>query len=360
MKIPAPSLLAAGALATALVAAAPAQAAPVVTTSTGGNIAAIQPEVDAFRNVLGTANGGGPPQASGRRQITWDGVPDIRSAPSFMPEGQFRGVGAEFSTPGLGFEVSADDDNDAGVPDADPDLIDFSDLFANYADVFQPFSGERLFAPINSNISDTSFVLAGTDTPAQTNGFGAVFSDVDLQGPTQLELLDPSGASLGTWAVPAEPGSQTFSFLGVRFDAGERAALARITTGNGPLGVADISGVPTSSDVVAMDDFIFGEPQPIPPAAGPDTSAPQLELDGVSKTVTAKSLAKGLKLALSVNEEANVEARLSAAARSVDFARAKPSVVLAEAETGFFTGSKGLKLRPNAKIVARRARSRHG
>ena len=88
-------LAAAGAVSVAAVPAASAD--PVVTTATGANAAEIQAAVDAYRNSLGTNNGGGPAQPAGRREINWDGVPDDRSAPSFMPEGQFRGRGASWA-----------------------------------------------------------------------------------------------------------------------------------------------------------------------------------------------------------------------------------------------------------------------
>ena len=65
--------------------------------------------------------------------------------------------------------------------------------------------------------------------PADTNAFGVVFSDVDVAGPTTMQYFAPDGSSLGTFPVPATAGAQTFSFLGVIFDAGERIARVRIT-----------------------------------------------------------------------------------------------------------------------------------
>ena len=117
----------------ASIAAVPAASgAPVVTEASGANAAAIQATVDAYRNSLGVNNGTGPAQPAGRREINWDGVPDDRSAPSFMPEGQFRGRGALFTTPGIGVQVSGDDNDDAGAPDADPDQVEFANLNAGY------------------------------------------------------------------------------------------------------------------------------------------------------------------------------------------------------------------------------------
>ena len=156
----------AAALAAAGIAApAAASAAPTVTEASGPNAAAIQAAVDSFRNQLGTANGTNPPTTGGRRQIVWDGVPDGRAAPSFMPENNFRNVGALFSTPGVGFEVSGDDNNDNGNPDADPDQVEFTDINPTYDDAFAPFSPERLFAPIGSNVTETEFVVPELEHP---------------------------------------------------------------------------------------------------------------------------------------------------------------------------------------------------
>lgn len=343
------SILAATAVAVA-VAAPAAGAAPVVTEATGPNAASIQAAVDSFREQLGEPNGANPPAQSGRRQIVWDGAPDGRSAPSFMPENNFRNVGALFSTPGLGFELSGDDDSDDGNPDADPYLIEFTDINPTYDDAFAALSPERLFAPIGSNLTETRFVVPGTNTAAQTNGFGVVFSDVDQSGATKLELLAASGASLGVWPVPATPGSQTFSFLGVVLNPGVAAARAVITTGNVPLGDPDVSQG-GSGDVVAMDDFIYGEPKAIP-ATAPDTEGPRLKVKGVGRKLELDRLAKGLKLKLSSDESATVDASLRAQARRVEFSKARAQVLLAEKSVAIAAGDKRLKLSPSAARCA--------
>ena len=96
-------------------------------------------------------------------------------------------------------------------------------------------------------------------TAATVNAFGAIFSDVDTANVSSLQFFDPFGASLGTFFVPAIAGSETFSFLGVLFDAGERVSSVRITSGN-----VALSATATANDQVAMDDFIFSEPQVVP------------------------------------------------------------------------------------------------
>ena len=102
------------------------------------------------------------------------------------------------------------------------------------------------------------FFVPGTDgsQPATVSAFGAVFTDVDLLRRTSIQffdttnnLIDNQFVSLGT--VP----DQSLSFLGAIGDADEQIARVRITTGN-------------SLDLVAMDDFIFAEPQGVPESGG--------------------------------------------------------------------------------------------
>jgi hypothetical protein len=347
----------AAALAASAVLASSASAAPVVTQATGPNAASIQAAVDQFRDALGADNGSNPPAANGRRQINWDGVPDQRSAPSFMPENNFRNRGALFETPGTGFEVSGDDDDDAGVSDADPDQVEFTDLNATYATAFAPFSPERLFAPIGSNVTKTRFVVPNTDTAADTNGIGVVFSDVDRAAKTTIELLAPDGQSLGTYNVPATGGNESLSFLGVRYDAGERIAVARISTGEAALGADDVTqGGP--ADVVAMDDIIYGEPQATPPPAPeqpapvepPDTKAPHVDVDGAKGKVKLRQLRSGLDLTLSADEPASYEVRLLASAKSVQIAR-KNEVILAAKSINRTADPAAVTLKPKRKLL---------
>ena len=60
--------------------------------------------------------------------------------------------------------------------------------------------------------------------------------------------------------MPASPGDGNLSFFGIIFEDA-RIARVRITTGNVALGPDD----GRKQDVVAMDDFIYGEPQPLFP-----------------------------------------------------------------------------------------------
>ena len=252
--------------------AAPADAQLVRSASgaTAGDITAAR---DQFRTDLGGGTVAGANGSFGgvRREINWDGVPDAFSAPNNLPANFFnvnspRGV--VFSTPGTGFQVSAN----AGVAP-----VDFGNIDASYTTTFAPFSPQRLFTALGSNIVDINFFIPGTTTPALVTGFGAVFSDVDLAGSTSFSFFDINNILLGSWNVPAFAGSETFSFLGVSYDSAI-VSRVRITSGNGPLapGLTDQNG--NLRDLVVMDDFIFGEP--VLAAAVPEPSTWAIMLAG--------------------------------------------------------------------------------
>lgn len=247
------------ALAFLMLSAIGAEAAPV-TFSAAGTTAAdagLQAAVGNFRSALGAQNPNAPGSVgSGRREINWDGVPDARAAPNNLPADFFnvnspRGV--VFSTPGTGFQVSAKTGNPTSTP------TQFGNLDPNYPSFFEPFSPERLFTALGSNIVDVNFFVPGSNTPASSQGFGVVFSDVDLANTTSLEFFNAGNASLGTFFAPSISGNETFSFLGVQFSEGNVISRVRITSGNQVLGPGN-----TSTDLVVMDDFIYGEPSPVP------------------------------------------------------------------------------------------------
>jgi len=229
-----------------------------VTSGTGVDVAAITPIRDQFRLELGGGTVAGANGLFGgvRREINWDGVPDNRSAPNDLPPDFFNTTsprGAVFSTPGTAVQVSA---NAGAAP------VRFDNIDPSYSSTFNAFSPQRLFTAVGSNIVDVNFFLPGTTTPGATRGFGAIFTDVDTAGTTSLEFFDLGHHSLGTFFVPALVGNGTFSFLGVSFNEAMLGSV-RITNGNTALGagVTDNNG---SRDLVVMDDFLFGEVQPVP------------------------------------------------------------------------------------------------
>ena len=225
-----------------------ARASSITFSAAGANPAGIQATVDAYRTALGTLN---PNVAGsfngGRREINWDGVPDALAAPNLLPADFFNvnsPRGAVFSTPGTGFEVSA---NAAVGP------IEFDNINPTYSSIFQTFSPQRLFTALGSNVMDVLFFVPGTNTPASVFGFGAVFTDVDLASTSSLEFFNLANVSLGTFFVPTS--NNGLSFLGVTFT--DAIGRVRITTGNTVLGPNDGA----ATDVVALDDFIYSEPQ---------------------------------------------------------------------------------------------------
>jgi len=227
----------------------PSFAVPIIFEASGANAGAIQGSVDAFRTALGTLN---PNVAgsvgSGRREINWDGVPDLFSAPNALPPDFFnvnspRGV--VLSTPGTGFQVSST--LVSGVP------VQFGNIDPLFPTLFEPFSQQRLFTALGSTITDVNFFIPGAPTSALTNGFGAVFTDVDAADSTTIEFFAGS-TSLGLFNVPAAAGNETFSFFGIQFSEGAIVSRVRITSGN------QVVGTGTQGDVVVMDDFIYGEP----------------------------------------------------------------------------------------------------
>jgi hypothetical protein len=243
-----------------LTAAGYAQDAAVFQAA-GPNPASIQSTVDQFRAALGGVdNKNNGSSASGRREINWDGGGSTATAPGPTPFDVFlNNRGNRSETPGTGFVQATP----AGL----------AAFFAqpSYATIFQPFSPSRLFSSVGSNITDTTFFVPGTNgqTSATTRGFGVVLADVDLPdgtGPgtkrgnrkasTLVEYFGADGKLLFSSFVPASPGDAGLSFFGIVFNDA-RIAHVRITAGGA------IPGEDDTNDVVVMDDFIYGEPQPI-------------------------------------------------------------------------------------------------
>jgi len=242
-----------------LTAAAGAAQAQVVRSAAGANAAAIQSEVDKFRSDLGSLNANVPGSfGAGRREINWDGVPDAFDSPNPFPAGFFNANsprGVVFSTPGTGFQNSSN--TASGVP------VRFGNIDPSYTNEFSTFSPQRLFTAVGSTTTDVDFFIAGSNAKARTRGFGVVFTDVDLAGSAQIELFSES-RSLGSYNAPAFAGDGGLSFIGVSFDNSE-VTRVRITSGTEALGLNVTESLP-GKDLVAMDDFIYGEPVPTPGA----------------------------------------------------------------------------------------------
>jgi hypothetical protein len=231
------------------------------TFSVGGSDAAsIQPTVDAFRAALGDPNNMNAPGPieGGRREINWDGGGDTTTISPTPFTGFLNNRGALFTTPtpGTGFIQAPPSGGPQGgfaTFFGDPSLGDL--------EVFSPL---RLFSPIDSNITDVSFFIPGTNggQPATVSGFGAIFSDVDLPNTTSIQFFDINNNMIFSQNVLPQPVGvdNGLSFLGALGLSGEEIFRVRITSGNAPIGSAESPLV----DTVAMDDFLYGEPQAVP------------------------------------------------------------------------------------------------
>ena len=219
----------------------------------------IATKVARYRVLLGADNGGEPvSHPSGYREISWDSVPEQFARPNLLPPDFFnaptapRARGAVLRTPGTGVAVSAPPTNGSAT------ALRFGDLNPTYPDRFRTFSAEQLFSPIGSNVVNLTFFVPGTTQRAAVRGFGAVYTDIDRAENTAFEYFDARGRSLGKFAVP--PLARGLSFLGVVF-RNAVVAKVRIKYGNHALGPNDSKRY----DVAVMDNFIYGEPQPISP-----------------------------------------------------------------------------------------------
>jgi hypothetical protein len=239
---------------------------PVVFQASGPSIESIQGTVDDFRAALGEPNNANAPGPllTGRREINWDGGgADTVTGPVNPFEGFLNSRGARFGTPGKGLSQA---------PPSGGPQNGLAGLFSNdtYGTIFSTFSPLRLFTPVGSNITQASFFVPGTNgaVPATVTGFGAIFTDVDQasnarRSSTLVQYFDAANTLLFASFVPASPGDGSLSFYGVVFEEA-RIRRVRITTGNRAPGPDDSE----DRDIVMMDDFFYGEPQPIGSGTG--------------------------------------------------------------------------------------------
>jgi hypothetical protein len=249
------------------------QAADLFTSGPLGlgkpSLRAIIGAIENFRIALGGPNNlNNPgPLPGGRREINWDGGGVDVTTPPVTPFNVFLDSrGSQFTTPGTGLSQAP---RSGGPQDGLRGLFDNP----TYANIFVPFSQRRLFTPVGSNITNVRFFIPGTGgiEPAVVTGFGAVFSDVDQPdgiggtrsernrgASTLIEYFDVDGNVIFSSFVPASPGDATFSFFGIVFEK-PVIARVRIRTGNSAPGPNENN----RRDIVMMDDFFYGEPQPL-------------------------------------------------------------------------------------------------
>lgn len=239
-------------------------AAPVVRQGGGANPAAIQAIVDQFRADLGGANNGvGGSFTNGRREINWDGVPDASSEPNNLPVNFFNVNSAR----GIIFNAIETDTGAAlnqfavSASAASGTAVRFGNINATYSTIFQTFSAQRLFIARNTPNLEITFFIPGTTIPATVSGFGLIFADVDSAtggNRSLIRVYGPDGTQLSAASAPVADNG--LSFVGISFNAGERVARVVIECGNIGLSASNNDGT-NGVDVVAMDDFIYGEPR---------------------------------------------------------------------------------------------------
>lgn len=235
-------------------------AAPVVRKATGASGNALDAAIFQYLADLGgTAHGSGGSYATGSRFIHWSETP-AGTGNFTLPTNYYnttvpRGVVFSTACTNDGFKVSAD--TSSGQP------LYFSDLNANYATDFKSYVGGRLFSAEagGCNYVDVYFYIPGTNIPATVSGFGAVFSDVDVNLSAGIAYYGINGEQL----IPAQTATvlnNGLSFLGVTFNNGERIARVRIFSGTASLGDLDKSRG-GQFDAVVMSSFFYGEPRAI-------------------------------------------------------------------------------------------------
>ena len=211
----------------------------------------------------GSNNGVGGSFVSGRREINWDGVPDNFAEPNNFPVDFFnvnspRGAifnAVEDATGAALNQFAVSATTASGVP------VRFANLNGNYSTNFTTFSAQRLFIARNTHILEVNFAIPGTNIPATVNGFGVIFTDVDSASGgdrSVIRVYDKNGRQLSAASAPVL--NNGLSFVGISFNAGERIGRVVIESGNAALNSTNNDGA-NGVDVVAMDDFIYGEPR---------------------------------------------------------------------------------------------------
>lgn len=222
-----------------------------IVSATGDITAAVK----EYRDLLGALSPNVKDEQAGeRREINWDGVP-IGNTNNDTFNGNFfnsnspRGLVTTTSN-GSVFSVSQ---------------TGYTEVNNAYDGEFNTFSQFKLFVARGTTVIDVLFFVAGSTTPAVVTGFGSVFADVGRANSTTIEYFDVNGKRLLKVAAPRASDAKGLSFVGAKFDA-RIVARVRITSGDTPIGadVTDnVKGAGQKRDIVAMDDFIYGEPRKI-------------------------------------------------------------------------------------------------
>ena len=129
---------------------------------------------------------------------------------------------------------------------------------------FSVFGAPRLFGMTGGNMLEVKFMdPVHPSQPATVDGFGAVFTGNELAGSTFIEFYDQTGLMLHRTEAPVTSGGG-LSFAGATF-ADSVIAMVRISSGTVGIDMCGMEMMNSTADCVAMDDFIYGEPQPTGP-----------------------------------------------------------------------------------------------
>ena len=232
-----------------------------VVSGTAHNIRQLTPTVQKYRDLLGGEdNGNDPPTFGvGQRSINWDAA----AVPFDMPKDFFNTMvprGAIFHAKNDKFAVSNPADNNP-VDDRFSSLLPLS-----ITKQFQRFSLERLFTPVDDNKVDVKFNIPGTDKRALVRGFGAVFTDVDIYGQTDMTFFDKNGCFITKVTVPAKDRGLSFVGIVTKNKHGQQVpVIAKVQMKLGNISVGQFRHLWYGSqirrgDLVVVDDLIYGEP----------------------------------------------------------------------------------------------------
>lgn len=126
---------------------------------------------------------------------------------------------------------------------------------------FRTFSPKRLFTPFQKNQVTQTFKIPGKNRRASVSGFGAVFSEVDLEGKTYIDYFTKNNCLLSRVFIP--PKNKGLSFGGV-YIIGGKPVIWKVFVKLGNVSV-EVAGrrdyVFGSGDIVVLDDIIYAEPQ---------------------------------------------------------------------------------------------------